>query len=101
MTIYIDKDFKCHMNDAVGYRKIETNAFNGKCPELIEGYCYDDSNGYVTVYPWKPYEELAAAQAQYEHEQYSAITAERDALLDDLASLIDEVYTMDSEMMEE
>ena len=68
-TIYIDSDFKCHtVNDGI-LKAIQTDFFDGKCDTFIEGYCYDDSKGYLTVYPWKPYSELDAAQRAYEREK--------------------------------
>ena len=38
MTIYIDSDFKSHVNNSVGYTAVETDFFSGKCAEYIEGY---------------------------------------------------------------
>lgn len=38
MTIYIDTDYKCHTEDGAELRQIETDAFNGKCRNYIEGY---------------------------------------------------------------
>lgn len=38
-TIYIDSDFRCHLNNINGdYREIETNFFDGKIDKFIEGY---------------------------------------------------------------
>ena len=38
MTIYIDSDYKCYVSDAEGRRAVETDFFDGKCPEWIESY---------------------------------------------------------------
>lgn len=38
MTIYIDNDYKCHVADDGTMRAVETDFFNGKCAEFIEGY---------------------------------------------------------------
>lgn len=65
-TIYIDSDYKCHVADDGTMTAVETNAFDGKCDTFAEGYCYNDSNGYVQIYPWKPYDELDNAQREYE-----------------------------------
>ena len=70
-TIYIDADFKCHVTAADDLKATETDFFDGKCDEYIEGYCYNDSKGYVQIYPWKPYSELDAAQREYERELLS------------------------------
>ena len=38
MTIYIDSDYKCYVSDAEGRRAVETDFFDGKCPEWIESF---------------------------------------------------------------
>lgn len=40
MKIYIDNDFKCHVNSASSFREIETDFFDGKCKNYIEGFRY-------------------------------------------------------------
>jgi len=63
---------------------VEGSFFEGKCDTFVEGYCYDDSNGYVQIYPWKPYDELDSAQREYEKQlitQYETELAELDAAL--------------------
>ena len=40
MIIYLDANFCCHLENAEGLRKIETEAFNGKCQTFIEGCRY-------------------------------------------------------------
>ena len=40
MTIYIDSDYKCYTSKADGRRAVETNFFDGKCKEFVEGYRY-------------------------------------------------------------
>ena len=65
--IYVDLNFHCHTTNLNGvYREVETDFFNDKCDVFIKGYCYDDSKGYVQIYPWKPYSELDSAQRDYE-----------------------------------
>lgn len=79
MKIYIDKDCKCHTSNDGAMTAIETDFFFGKCNEFIEGYRFVPSgeswihfDGTVfsgeMIAPWKPYSELAAAQAQYERD---------------------------------
>ena len=75
MTIYIDSDYKCHVSAAEGRRAVETDAFNGKCPEWIEsfrfvpeGETWTRGDGEVftnMVSPWKDLGEAYAAQAAY------------------------------------
>ena len=70
MKVYIDSDFHCHTNNPDGhFLEVEDEFFNDKCQTFIEGYCYDDRKGYVQIYPWKPYNELDAAQRAYEREK--------------------------------
>ena len=76
-TIYIDSDFKCHVTDDGTFASFETDFFDGKCDTFIEGYRFVPAGEVWTrpdgkvfkgemIAPWKPYSELAAAQAQYE-----------------------------------
>lgn len=87
MTIYIDSDYKCHTATADGLTAVETTAFDGKCPAYIEGYRFVPSgstwvrsDGAIfqgdMVAPWKPWDELDAAQREYEREQYAAVSAQ-------------------------
>ena len=77
MKIYIDNDYKCHVSNNGTLTAIETDAFDGKCDAFIEGFrfvpsgeSWTRSDGVVfhgeMIAPWKPYNELAAAQAQHE-----------------------------------
>lgn len=79
MTAYIDSDFRCHLTNDGTMREIQTNLFNGKCQEFIEGYrfipvgeTWTREDGIVfegeMVSPWKPYDEIDAAQRAYERE---------------------------------
>lgn len=80
MTIYIDADCKCHTAPGEGLTAVETDAFNGKCRQYIEGYrfvpagqSWEREDGLVfegdMVAPWRDYELLAEFQAIYEDEQ--------------------------------
>ena len=76
MTIYIDSDYKCYVSSAEGRRAVETNFFDGKCPELIESYRFvpdgetwtrEDGEEFrgEMVTPWKDLGNAYAAQAAY------------------------------------
>lgn len=78
MTIYIDSDYKCYISATDGRRAVETNFFDGKCPEWIESFRFvpegetwtredgEEFRGEMTA-PWKDLSEAYAAQnAQYE-----------------------------------
>lgn len=79
-TIYIDSDFRCHLENTNGdYRKIETDFFDGKCDEFIEGYRYipsderwtrEDGEEFVgeMISPHADFNELLIAQMAYEKE---------------------------------
>lgn len=79
-TIYIDADFKCHASDDGTMTAVETDVFDGKCTAFLEGYRYVPAGESWTrpdgvvfagemIAPWKPFEELDAAQAAYERQQ--------------------------------
>lgn len=68
-TIYVDSLSHCHRIADGTMTPVETDFFIGKCDTFVEGYCYDDSKGYVQIYPWKDYAELDNAQREYEREQ--------------------------------
>lgn len=80
MTIYIDRDFKCYTESASGRVAVETDAFDGKCRQYIEGYrfvpageTWTREDGQVfrgeMIAPWRDYAILAEFQALYEEEQ--------------------------------
>lgn len=79
-TIYIDQDFKCHLVDDGTLKSVETEFFVGKCDAFIEGYRFVPKgeswmreDGAVfkgeMAMPWRPYDELDAAQREYEQQQ--------------------------------
>ena len=95
MTIYIDNDYKCHVFAAEGRRAVETELFDGKCPEWIESYRFvpegdtwtredgEEFRGEMTA-PWKDLGNAYAAQTAYvtaQNAQYeAALTAIENAL---------------------
>ena len=76
--IYIDSEFKCHATNTDGtFREVEAPYFDGKCAAFIEGYRFVPaeeswirSDGVIftgeMISPWKPYDELDAAQREHE-----------------------------------
>lgn len=87
MIIYIDADYKCHTAPGSGLTAVETTVFDGKCAAYIAGYRFVPSgstwvrsDGVIfqgeMIAPWKPWDELDAAQREYEREQYAAVTAQ-------------------------
>lgn len=80
MTIYIDSEYKCHVSPGEGLTAVETDAFDGKCRQYIEGYRFvpagqswtrEDGQAFSgeMVAPCRDYELLAEFQAIYEEEQ--------------------------------
>lgn len=81
MKIYIDSEYCCHTTNPDGiFQEIETDFFDGKCVDFIEGYRYipfgkswTRSDGIIfdgeMIAPWKDYSELDVAQRQYERQQ--------------------------------
>lgn len=93
MKIYIDSEFKCHKTNQDGaFREVELSKsaeilFANKCTTFVEGYILkpvgetwvrEDGevfSGGEMITPWKDYNELAAAQAQYEADMDELQTA--------------------------
>ena len=78
-TIYLDSNFKCHVENDGTLTTVETDFFDGKCDTYIEGYRFIPSGQTWTredgavfegemIAPWKPWEELDEAQREYERE---------------------------------
>ena len=100
--VYIDSEFKCHVSDDGTMREIQTDFFDGKCPEYIEGYRFvpegetwtrEDRKVFTgeMICPLRDYGDLAEIQTAVDRTQSEADLA--------LAELIEEVYQSDMEMM--
>lgn len=103
MTIYIDADCKCHTCPVDDLTRVETDAFDGKCKQFIEGYRFVPAGETWTiedgqvfhgemVAPWRNYELLVELQAVYEEEQAKAT--------EEIATIVEEVYNSDVEVIE-
>ena len=103
MIIYMDTDFRCHLEDDGGMRPVETDFFDGRCAAFIEGYrlvpegeSWTRADGAVfrgyMIAPAEDYSRLAKAQQQYE--------CDEQAHLVELAALIEEIYHEDREEIE-
>jgi hypothetical protein len=68
-TIDVDSLYHCHRTDDGAMTAVESDFFVGKCDTFVEGYCHDTSKGYAQIYPWKSYDELDAAQREYERQK--------------------------------
>lgn len=95
MTIYIDSDYKCYTSASDGRRAVETNFFDGKCPEWIESFRFvpvgeiwtrEDGEVFIgeMLAPWKDLSEAYAAQTAYvtaQNTQYEAALSEIETAL--------------------
>lgn len=92
-TIYIDTDFKCHIDGNDDMTPVVTNFFDGKCDAFVEGYRFVPtgktwirSDGFEfqgeMAAPWKDYKELDRVQRAYERQ----LLAEYETLINELYS---------------
>lgn len=102
MRIVLDSDFRCHLTDDGSMRPVETDYFDGKCAEFVEGYRFVPAGESWTrkdgavfhgemVAPAENYALLQRFQAQHE--------ADEAAHLADLGALIEEIYSEDLEVI--
>lgn len=105
MTIYIDSDYKCHLSDDGTMRAVETDFFDSRCTEFIEGYRYVPSGETWTradgqtftgemITPWRDYSSLAAIQAAVDRiaaEKDAEIAEINEAMMDFVAMVTEEV----------
>lgn len=86
MTIYLDSEYKCHLETDGTMQPYETDVFDDKCKAYIEGYrlvpegetwTREDGATFtgLMVVPWMDYSVLAAAQAGYEESLAAAMAA--------------------------
>ena len=102
MTIYIDNDYKCHTSQGEGLTAVETDFFDGKCRQFIEGYrfvpleqSWTREDGQVfhgeMVAPWRDYSILSEFQEVVQEEQAKAT--------EEIAAIVEEVYNSDMEVI--
>lgn len=89
MKIYLDNEYKCHTSNETGFTEIETDVFDGKCKDFIEGHMFIPQDSTYTfpdgtvvhgemITAWKDYAELDNAQREYERQlltEYEAALA--------------------------
>lgn len=102
MKIYINNDYKCHVENDGTMREFDVVDFDGKCDAFIEGYRFvpagetwvrEDGIEFrgQMIAPWKNYNILSEFQGQYEE-----LEAKH---LEELGALIEEIYTNDLEVI--
>lgn len=103
MTIYIDNDYKCHISPADGLTAVETDAFDGKCRQYIEGYRFvpagqtwtrEDGQVFTgeMIAPCRDYAILSESQEAAREEQAKAT--------EEIAAIVEEIYNSDMEVIE-
>ena len=91
-TIYIDSDYKCHVSNDGTLTAVSTDFFDGKCDNFVEGCRYVPEGATWTredgqvfrgqmITPWKDFDELDAAQREYERERLADAEAALEILL--------------------
>ena len=103
MTIYIDNDYKCHVADDGTMRAVETDFFNGKCAEFIEGYRFVPSGETWTRADGQTFRgEMMATCRDYSQisEIQSAVDRAQAQADAEIAALIEEIYINDMEVIE-
>lgn len=101
-TIYLDSDFRCHLDDAADRTELQTEWFDNKCDAFIEGCrlvpegeAWTRSDGEVftgeMIAPAVPLSTLLQRQDQYEEDCFNMMP------LEDVSDLIEIIYAMDLE----
>lgn len=107
MKIFIDSEYKCHIENDGTMREFEVPAFFGKCEEYIEGFRYIPEGESLVIggrefmgemlAPFVRFSELDMAQYRYEREKLDEVTRENDELVAALAEMVETVYESDLE----
>lgn len=103
MTIYIDRDYKCYTSPGDGLTAVETDVFEGKCRQFIEGYRFVPAGQVWTredgqvfhgemIAPWRDYAILSEFQEVAQEEQTKAT--------EEIAAIVEEAYNSDMEVIE-
>lgn len=103
MIIYLDSNFKCHLENDGTMKEVETDFFNNKSDAFIEGYRYVPAGETWVrkdgvefkgemIAPWRNYSILAEFQKQYEELEAAHV--------EELGALIEEIYLNDMEVIE-
>lgn len=107
MKVYLDNDFKCHISkDSEDYIEYETDIFDGKCQEFIEGYrivprgkVWSRGDGRMfegeMVAPWRDTSILREIQSAYEREQLATVSSQNEELITTIAQMVEDTYQED------
>ena len=103
MIVFVDSDYKCYTSSGEGLTAVETDFFDGKCRQYIEGYrfvpageTWTREDGQVfegeMVAPWRDYGILSEFQEVAQEEQAKAT--------EEIAAIVEEVYNSDIGVIE-
>ena len=95
MLIYIDNEYKCHIENNDNFTSIEVPFFDNKCQTFIEGYRYipegqqwTNEKGEVfigeMISPCQKLSILKKAQLEYENEQLKIQNAAYESALSEI-----------------
>ena len=87
MTVYIDSEYKVHLESDEGRMETETEFFNDMCPELIAAYRYVPAEATWTredgvafagpmIAPWRDIRQYDGEQQQYLLDKLAALQSE-------------------------
>ena len=102
-TLYLDTDFRLHIEPFEGFRSIETDKFDNYCDELTECYRYIPQgdfwvkpNGEIIygefIQPWCKTDKAEVIQMTYDHQR------EVESLITALNEAVEEVYRDDTKV---
>lgn len=100
-TIYLDREFKCHVSDDGTMTSVSTDFFDGKCDSFVKGFrvipagqSWIREDGRVfngeMIAPWTDYRILQAYQEQYKQMEVSSDIIEKAAAYDILMEGVSE-----------
>lgn len=80
MKIYIDSEYKCHVSQGEEMTAVDTEFFDGKCRQFIEGYRFvpsgetwtrEDGQAFAggMIAPFRDYSILEELQSVYDEQQ--------------------------------
>lgn len=91
MRVYLDNEYRCHLENGGGMQAYDTEAFDGKCRAYIElyrlvpeGETWERADGAEftgeMLAPLVDYRILEQVQRDFEHEQYLDAVAALEAI---------------------
>lgn len=99
-TIYLDKDFICHLNYVSGSKKYNVTFLDNVCDECVECYRYVPENEIYIIENKKIIGEFIQVIEKDKIVQLIETNVKEEKNhLNELADLIEEIYNQDMEMI--